>query len=229
MFAHICAVFAHGRIAMIEAISCGGVVIFRGKILLLYKNYRNRYEGTEYDMMKPENVSRRPIGVTRSSDIHIIQTFTDLPKDTCQLQWLAMGNAEHSVFIPAFSGITDTHKGYKIDSAAYSASNMYWAFKRICGIAEQDREFLSEGVKNYWKAQEEAMYKSTMKDVKALKKAYKKSKKDGRAYATKIAKNYASKQLANSNKLYKELLFTSVDNVNDRADNARKTTFKMEG
>ena len=31
--------------AMIEATSCGGVVIFRGKILLLYKNYRNRYEG----------------------------------------------------------------------------------------------------------------------------------------------------------------------------------------
>ena len=30
---------------MIEATSCGGVVIFRGKILLLYKNYRNKYEG----------------------------------------------------------------------------------------------------------------------------------------------------------------------------------------
>ena len=30
---------------MINAISCGGVVIFRGKILLLYKNYRNKYEG----------------------------------------------------------------------------------------------------------------------------------------------------------------------------------------
>ncbi len=30
---------------MIEATSCGGVVIFRGKILLLYKNYRNRNEG----------------------------------------------------------------------------------------------------------------------------------------------------------------------------------------
>ena len=34
-----------GGIAMIEAISCGGVVIFRGKILLLYKNYKNKYEG----------------------------------------------------------------------------------------------------------------------------------------------------------------------------------------
>lgn len=30
---------------MIEAVSCGGVVIHRGKILLLYKNYKGRYEG----------------------------------------------------------------------------------------------------------------------------------------------------------------------------------------
>lgn len=30
---------------MTEATSCGGVVIFRGKILVLYKSYRNRYEG----------------------------------------------------------------------------------------------------------------------------------------------------------------------------------------
>lgn len=30
---------------MIEAISCGGVVIFKGKILVLYKKYKSRYEG----------------------------------------------------------------------------------------------------------------------------------------------------------------------------------------
>ena len=30
---------------MIEAVSCGGVVIFRGKILLLYKNYMNKSDG----------------------------------------------------------------------------------------------------------------------------------------------------------------------------------------
>lgn len=30
---------------MIEATSCGGVVIFRGKILTLYKSYKNKYEG----------------------------------------------------------------------------------------------------------------------------------------------------------------------------------------
>ncbi len=30
---------------MVKATSCGGVVIFRGKILVLYKNIRNKYEG----------------------------------------------------------------------------------------------------------------------------------------------------------------------------------------
>ena len=30
---------------MKEAVSCGGVVIYRGKILLLYKNYKDRYKG----------------------------------------------------------------------------------------------------------------------------------------------------------------------------------------
>ncbi|MCF0143217.1 MAG: NUDIX hydrolase [Parasporobacterium sp.] len=30
---------------MKEAVSCGGVVIFRGKILLLYKNYHNHFDG----------------------------------------------------------------------------------------------------------------------------------------------------------------------------------------
>lgn len=30
---------------MKQAVSCGGVVIFKGKILLLYKNFKNKYDG----------------------------------------------------------------------------------------------------------------------------------------------------------------------------------------
>ncbi|MBR2562043.1 MAG: NUDIX hydrolase [Eubacterium sp.] len=30
---------------MSHAVSCGGIVIFRGKILVLYKNYKGRYDG----------------------------------------------------------------------------------------------------------------------------------------------------------------------------------------
>ena len=34
-----------GGTGMIEATSCGGVVIYRGKSLTLYKSYKNKYEG----------------------------------------------------------------------------------------------------------------------------------------------------------------------------------------
>ncbi len=40
---------------MIEAVSCGGIVIHKGKILLLYKNFRNRYEGWVFPKGTVEN------------------------------------------------------------------------------------------------------------------------------------------------------------------------------
>lgn len=42
---------------MIEAISCGGVVIFRGKILLLYKNVGR----SEYSFTVPEDVVAKEV------------------------------------------------------------------------------------------------------------------------------------------------------------------------
>ena len=45
---------------MIEATSCGGVVIFRGKILVLYKNYKNKYEGWVLPKGTVENSDNQP-------------------------------------------------------------------------------------------------------------------------------------------------------------------------
>ena len=37
--------FTEGGSYVMEATSCGGIVIYRGKILVLYKNYNNKHEG----------------------------------------------------------------------------------------------------------------------------------------------------------------------------------------
>ena len=187
--------------------------------------YRDRYEGTDYDMSKAENASRRCIGVTRSSDIHITQVYSNLPKDSCDLQWLCMGNAEHSVFIPAFSGITDTLAAYKVDGSAYNAKSAWWQFKSIDTVAGYDREFLSQGVKDFWKAQETSQYASIQKKLKTVSSKYKKSKKTGRAYVTSLGKTMAQKQLNNVKVLYAPLEYVATNNHNDRANNKRKTTF----
>ena len=194
-------------------------------VIDLMKLFGDRYEGTEYDMMKAENEGRRPIGVTRQSDVHIIQTYTNLPAETCNLQWLSMGNAEHAVFVPAFSGITDTFAGYKVDLNEYNEKSMYYACKRICGIAEMDRAFLSQGVKDFNLLQEKIMLKDMQNEVSKIAKQYKTSKKAGRAYVTALANKAAKEQYENTENLYNNLLLTAIDNVNDRANNARKHTF----
>ena len=64
---------------MIEATSCGGIVIFRGKILLLYKNYKNKYEGwvlpkgTVEEGEEFSETALREVKEETGADAHIIK------------------------------------------------------------------------------------------------------------------------------------------------------------
>lgn len=89
---------------MIEAVSCGGVVIFRGKILVLYKHFHNKYEGwvlpkgtVEKDEKYPETALREVLeesGANASIKKYIgksAYTF-NVPEDTVskEVHWYLM-------------------------------------------------------------------------------------------------------------------------------------------
>lgn len=63
--------------------------------------------------------------------------------------------------------------------------------KRICGIAEMDRAFLSRGVKDFNLLQENILLKNMQNEVSKIAKQYKISKKAGRAYVTALANKVA--------------------------------------
>lgn len=96
---------------MIEAVSCGGVVIFRGKILVLFKSCRNRYEGwvlpkgtVEKGETFPETALREVREETgaRASIVRYIdksQYVFNIPDDTVSksVHWfLMMGESYYS-------------------------------------------------------------------------------------------------------------------------------------
>ena len=64
---------------MINAVSCGGVVIYRGKILLLYKNYKRRYDGwvlpkgTVEDGEEHTETALREVKEETGADAHIVK------------------------------------------------------------------------------------------------------------------------------------------------------------
>ena len=96
---------------MIEAVSCGGVVIFRGKILLLYKNYKNRYEGwvlpkgTVESGETHETTALREVKEESGADAEIVKYIGKssysfiVPEDTVEknVYWYLMrGNSYYS-------------------------------------------------------------------------------------------------------------------------------------
>ena len=135
---------------MIEATSCGGVVIFRGKILVLYKSYRNRYEGwvlpkgtveegEEYDQTALREV-REETGA-RAQIIQYIgksQYSFNVPQDTVEkvVHWYLMrGESYYS---------KPQREEYFVDSGFYKFHEAYHLLK-----FSNEKMILEKGYNDY--------------------------------------------------------------------------------
>ena len=180
--------------------------------------YRNRYEGTELDVTLEGNEGNRVIGTPNSSQIHILQTFPDWPAESAAINWICLGNTEHSVFIPFFSGITDTADAYKVDGDTYDASGAYWKFKRIDTLAELDRSLYSESVRKFWKFQEEDMYQQMLDAAPVMLEKYAESSEAGDAYVTQLGIQMAEYAMTLSDNLFAKLYTGVMHNTGRTAD-----------
>lgn len=88
-----------------------------------------------------------------------------------------------------------------------------------------DRKFLEKGVQDFWRYQENQMHAKMLKQVDKIGKEYKRSADKGAKMVTKLADDMATEQLSNATMMYKALMFTTTDNINDRAKSFRKNMF----
>ncbi|WP_288859561.1 C69 family dipeptidase [uncultured Flavonifractor sp.] len=174
--------------------------------------YRSRYEGTAYDADQAGNEGVRPIAVSTTPETHIIQIHDDYPTQSAAVTWLAPGGAEHAVFLPEFSGITDTAAAWKTDSALYTEDSVYWTFKKICGLADTDRTLYTQGVEDYWLLQEAMMQAEMEAAGETVKALYAQDETQAAAYVTALAQQMVEEQMANADHLYAELLTTVIHN-----------------
>ena len=187
--------------------------------------YRNRYEGTEYDADLPGNEGMRAIAVSTTPETHIVQIHDDYPTQSAAVTWVAPGGAEHSVFLPELSGITDTADAWKTDSAIYTDNSVYWTFKQICGLADTDRTLYTQGVEDYWTLQEAMMQAEMEQAGEQAKTLYAQDEAKGDAYVTALAEEMVEEQMANAGHLYAELL-TVVTHNNGLSSGKTPVTFE---
>ena len=180
--------------------------------------YRYRYEGTPIDVNLEGQEGNRVISTTNSSQIHILQTFSDWPAQCSAINWIALGNGEHTVFVPFFSGITDTAEAYKVDGDTYNPQGAYWMFKRLCTLGQLDRDLYGNGVRAFWKQQEALMYQQMLDAAPTMLAKYAESREAGAAYVTGLGIQMSEWEMKLSNNLYQKLLTCVTHNINRRTD-----------
>ena len=182
-------------------------------VLTVMDIYRNRLEGTPLDVTLPGQEGNRVIGTERSSQIHVLQTFPQWPAECAAIDWICLGNTQHSVFIPHFSGINDTAEAYHLDGDTYDANGAFWKFKRLCTIAEQDRTLYSKGVMDFWDLRERQMYQEMLDAAVVMQEKYAESREAGDAYVTELGIQMAEREMLLSDNLYAKLLTTMMHNT----------------
>ncbi len=168
---------------------------------------RYRYEDTAKNANLPENSKVRAIGATTSMECHVIQMKKDLPKEVGGVMWLAIANAEHSVYLPFFGNINSTIEQYTNDAQQFDQNSFYWLMRGINVLSAQDRAKFGKNVRAYWSDYENKLIANQKAVDAELVKVYKEKGKDAAAkYATEISEKTSKETFDIATNIYSELM-----------------------
>jgi len=85
------------------------------------------------DLNGANNKRYRPISLAKTQESHVLQIRQDMDPEVACVQWLAMGVASQSIYVPFYMGMTDTPEDYKIGELPYDSKSAYWTYK-LAGV-----------------------------------------------------------------------------------------------
>lgn len=188
---------------------------------------RARFEGTKWS---PEETGRediRVIGIERQINCSAIEIYPDLPAAMSGVTWTTLANAEHSVYLPLNSLITDvaeafdhTPEGFDSDSYGYDLSYAHTHFKRLCALSEQDREHYGTGVRDYWRSVEESIVEEYPAILAITAMLYDYDKDMAAQFITGYTVTQQEQALEDCDTMFDELMWYIIANTNTMHYNA---------
>ncbi|WP_125683986.1 C69 family dipeptidase [Levilactobacillus yonginensis] len=100
----------------------------------------SHYEETPFDPVGNGSVAEkhrfRPISLAKTQESHVLQLRPNMDPALAGIQWLAMGVAAQSVYVPFYAGITSTPAAYHLGKEIYDADSAYWVYKLISVLTD---------------------------------------------------------------------------------------------
>lgn len=167
---------------------------------------RHRYEGTKYDANLAENENVRAIGTINQEECHVLEVREDYPRELGGIMWVAMGNSEHSIYVPVIGGILDTIDEYKVTGNYYKPESAYWTLRGVSALSELNREKYGKNVRAYWNKEELRLLEEQKSVDNIIKEMYKTDRNRAIEYATCLAKKNLTKAYEDGQTLFTELM-----------------------
>lgn len=172
----------------------------------------SHYQGTAYDPIgegsEHDKHHFRPISLAKTQEAHILQIRPNMPTPAAGIQWLAMGVAAQSSFVPFYAGATDTPAEYQHASGTYAPNQAYWTYK-LAGVLV-DPHYVSFGPKlNDTRADLRVAFQQAVKKADAAVGGL--SNVELADFLTKVNFENAKTGLTAYNKLISDLITHSTD------------------
>ncbi|GAA0781617.1 C69 family dipeptidase [Hathewaya limosa] len=185
------------------------------------KVLRAHYEGTEYDCYGKYKNEYRTINAEHTMESHILQCRSNLPKGVGGVHWIALGVPETSVYVPFYSGITETPKAYQIGTNTPDYKSAYWTYRRT-GVLTKPyyHDYLGRITKPILRAEEQMITKKLYETDNYVAELYNKDPKAAEEYMTKYCDRIANYCIEKTQDLNKKLIkeTTKKTNVNHNKD-----------
>ena len=172
----------------------------------------SHYQGTPFDPIGEgsEHDKRlyRPISLAKTQEAHILQIRPNMPTPAAGIQWLAMGVAAQSSFVPFYAGANTTPKSYQNASGSYAPNQAYWTYK-LAGVLV-DPHYVKFGPKlNDTKAKLRVNFQQAVKQADASLQGL--SNVELANYLTKVNFANAKMGLDAYNQLISDIITNSTD------------------
>jgi hypothetical protein len=148
------------------------------------------------------------IGTPRSCECHVLQIRPEMPTELATVEWLSMGSADLSPFLPFYSAaLTDTHPAYKAGDIVYNDASAYWAFRSLASMsmAAASRDLAANNIKQYWTNYVNSLVEAQASVDEKMLSLYKTNPAAVSAKADNLGMAVADEAIAAAKQMYREL------------------------
>lgn len=100
----------------------------------------SHFQGTPYDPVgdgsDADKTRFRPVSLAKTQESHVLQLRPGYEPALAGIQWLAMGVAAQSVYVPFYAGIDTTPAAYHLGEATYDDQSAYWVYKLVSVLTD---------------------------------------------------------------------------------------------